>query len=98
MDKALGEAANDPISEGEVEKLTGQAGPSQMMRESSHEVIDMRKPWVEGLKGKKVSNSSVLFFSAEVDLLQYLKLQMRYNMEGSSMFIVYRNVIRRVGR
>ena len=69
MDKASGEVANDPISEGEVEKLTGPAGPSQAMREGSSEVIDMQKPWVEGPKGKKVSESSVLFSSAEVEKL-----------------------------
>ena len=55
MDKASGEVVNDPISEGEVKKLMGPAGPSQTMREGSAEVIDMRKPWVEGPKGKKVS-------------------------------------------
>ena len=60
MDKASGEVANDPISEGEVEKLTGPAGPSQTLRESSPEVIDMWKPWVEGPKGKKVSSPPIL--------------------------------------
>ena len=91
MDKALGEVANNLISEGKVEQLTRQAGPSQTLRESSPEPINMQKPWVEGPKGKKVSDSSVLFTSAKVDSLQYLKLQMRYNTEGSSMFIAYRN-------
>ena len=37
MDKASGEVVNDPISEGEVKKLTGPAGPSQTMREGSAE-------------------------------------------------------------
>ena len=55
MDKASGEVVNDPISEGEVERLTGPAGPSQTMREGLAKVIDMRKLWVEGPKGKKVS-------------------------------------------
>ena len=41
MDKASGEVANDPISEGEVEKMTGQVGPSQTLRENSSEPIDM---------------------------------------------------------
>ena len=39
-------------SEGEVETL---AGMSAMLREESPEVIDMRESWIEGLKGKKVS-------------------------------------------
>ena len=42
----------EPQSEGEVEAL---AGMSVMLREESPEVIDMRKNWIEGLKGKKVS-------------------------------------------
>ena len=41
-----------PPSEGEVEAL---AGMSIMLREESPEVIDMRKNWIEGPKGKKVS-------------------------------------------
>ena len=31
------------------------AGMSAMLREGSAEVIDMRKSWIEGPKGKKVS-------------------------------------------
>ena len=42
----------EPQSEGEVEAL---AGMSVMLREESPEVIDMRKSWIEGPKGKKVS-------------------------------------------
>ena len=42
----------EPQSEGEVEAL---AGMSAMLREESTEVIDMRKSWIEGPKGKKVS-------------------------------------------
>ena len=90
MDKVSGKVANDPISEGEVEKLMGQAGLSQTLRESSSEVIDMQNPWVEGPKGKKVS-CPVLFSRPKLTSLQYLKLQMQYNTEGSTMFIVYRN-------
>ena len=60
MDKASGEVVNDLISEGEVKQLTGQAGLSQTLRESSPEPINMRKPWVEGPKGKKVSDPVLL--------------------------------------
>ena len=42
----------EPQSEGEVEAL---AGMSTTLREESPEVIDMQKNWIEGLKGKKVS-------------------------------------------
>ena len=42
----------EPQSEGEVEAL---AGMSAMLREGSAKVIDMRKSWIEGPKGKKVS-------------------------------------------
>ena len=42
----------EPPSEGEVEAL---AGMSTMLREESPEVIDMRESWIEGPKGKKVS-------------------------------------------
>ena len=42
----------EPPSEGEVEAL---AGMSATLREESPEVIDMRKNWIEGPKGKKVS-------------------------------------------
>ena len=42
----------EPPSEGEVKAL---AGMSVMLREESPEVIDMRKNWIEGPKGKKVS-------------------------------------------
>ena len=89
MDKVLGEVANDPISEGEVERLTGPVGPSQTMRESSPE-IDTWKPWVEGPKGKKVSYLVVVSWP-KLTLLQYLKLQMRYNTDSSLMFIAYSN-------
>ena len=41
-----------PQSEGEVEAL---AGMSMMLREELTKVIDMRKSWIEGPKGKKVS-------------------------------------------
>ena len=44
--------AVEPQSEGEVEAL---AGMSATLREGSAEVIDMRKSWIEGPKGKKVS-------------------------------------------
>ena len=44
--------AAEPQSEGEVEAL---AGMSATLREGSAEVIDMRKSWIEGPKGKKVS-------------------------------------------
>ena len=44
--------AAEPQSEGEVEAV---AGMSAMLREGSAEVIDMRKSWIEGPKGKKVS-------------------------------------------
>ena len=44
--------ATEPQSEGEVEAL---AGMSVTLREGSAEVIDMRKSWIEGPKGKKVS-------------------------------------------
>ena len=42
----------EPLSEGKVEAL---AGMSATLREESPEVIDMRKSWIEGPKGKKVS-------------------------------------------
>ena len=42
----------EPQSEGEVKVL---AGMSTMLREESTKVIDMRKSWIEGPKGKKVS-------------------------------------------
>ena len=42
----------EPQSEGEVEAT---AGMSATLREGSAEVIDMRKSWIEGPKGKKVS-------------------------------------------
>ena len=42
----------EPHSEGEVEAL---AGMSVMLREESPKVIDMWKTWIEGPKGKKVS-------------------------------------------
>ena len=43
----------EPQSEGKVEAL---AGMSAMLREESPKVmIDMRKSWIEGPKGKKVS-------------------------------------------
>ena len=42
----------EPQSEGEVEAL---AGMSATLREGSPEVIDMRRSWIEGPKGKKVS-------------------------------------------
>ena len=62
----------EPHSEGEVEAL---AGMSAMLREESTEVIDMRKSWIEGPKGKKVSErgSETL---GEADESQYLRLQM----------------------
>ena len=44
--------AAEPQSEGEVETL---AGMSATLREGSAEVIDMRRSWIEGPKGKKVS-------------------------------------------
>ena len=42
----------EPQSEGEVEAL---GGMSAMLREESPEVIDMWRSWIEGPKGKKVS-------------------------------------------
>ena len=42
----------EPQSEGEVKVL---AGMSVTLREESPEVIDMRRSWIEGPKGKKVS-------------------------------------------
>ena len=42
----------EPQLEGEVEAL---AGMSVTLREESPEVIDMQKSWIEGPKGKKVS-------------------------------------------
>ena len=42
----------EPPSEGEVEAL---AGMSVTLREESPEVIDMQESWIEGPKGKKVS-------------------------------------------
>ena len=44
--------AVEPQSEGEVEAL---AGMRATLREESPEVIDMRRSWIEGPKGKKVS-------------------------------------------
>ena len=42
----------EPHSEGEVEAL---AGMSLTLREESIKVIDMQEKWIEGPKGKKVS-------------------------------------------
>ena len=42
----------EPHSEGEIEAL---AGMSLTLREESPEMIDMWKSWIEGPKGKKVS-------------------------------------------
>ena len=42
----------EPQSEGEVEALVGM---SAMLREESPKFIDMRRSWIEGPKGKKVS-------------------------------------------
>ena len=42
----------EPPSEGKVEAL---AGMSSTLREESPKVIDMQESWIEGLKGKKVS-------------------------------------------
>ena len=42
----------EPLSEGEVEAL---AGMSVTLREESPEIVDMRESWIEGPKGKKVS-------------------------------------------
>ena len=42
----------EPHSEGKVEAL---AGMSSTLREESTQVIDMWESWIEGLKGKKVS-------------------------------------------
>ena len=42
----------EPQSKGKVKAL---AGMSVTLREESTEVIDMRKSWIEGPKGKKVS-------------------------------------------
>ena len=42
----------EPQSEGEVKAL---AGMSVTLREESPKVIDMRRSWIEGPKGKKVS-------------------------------------------
>ena len=42
----------EPHSEGEVKAL---AGMSVTLREESTKVIDMRTSWIEGPKGKKVS-------------------------------------------
>ena len=44
--------AVEPQSEGEVEAL---AGMSATLREESPKVIDMRRSWIEGPIGKKVS-------------------------------------------
>ena len=42
----------EPQSKGEVKAL---AGMSATLREESPKVIDMRRSWIEGPKGKKVS-------------------------------------------
>ena len=77
----------EPQSEGEVEAL---AGMSATLREGSAEVIDMWKSWIEGPKGKKVSKrgSETL---GEADELQYLRLQMQYNIDWSNIFVAYCN-------
>ena len=62
----------EPQSEGEVEAL---AGMSAMLREESPKVIDMRKSWIEGPKGKKVSERGSET-SGKADESQYLHLQM----------------------
>ena len=77
----------EPQSEGEVEVL---AGMSTTLREGLPEVIDMRRSWIEGPKGKKVSKRG-FETSGEANALQYLRLQMRYNIDGSNVFVAYRN-------
>ena len=77
----------EPQSEGEVEVL---AGMSAMLREESPKVIDMRRSWIEGPKGKKVSKRGSET-SGEANALQYLRLQMQYNIDGSNIFVAYRN-------
>ena len=49
----------EPHSEGEVEAL---AGMSSTLREESPEMIDMQKSWIEGPKGKKVSERGSKIF------------------------------------
>ena len=77
----------EPQSEGEVKAL---ARMSAMLREGLAEVIDMWKSWIEGPKGKKVSKRGSKT-SGEADELQYLRLQMRYNIDGSNIFVAYHN-------
>jgi hypothetical protein len=79
--------AAEPQSGGEVEAM---AGMSATLREGSAEVIDMRRSWIEGPKGKKVSEV-FLKTSGEANVRQYLRLQMRYNIDGSNVFVAYRN-------
>ena len=79
--------AVEPQSEGKVEAL---AGMSVMLREESPEVIDMWRSWIEGPKGKKVSERGSET-SGEANILQYLRLQMWYNIDGSNVFVAYRN-------
>ena len=77
----------EPQSKGEVEAL---AGMSATLREELTEVIDMRKSWIEGPKGEKVSKRGSETLGEAVEL-QYLGLQMRYNIDGSNVFVMYRN-------
>ena len=77
----------EPQSEGKVEALVGM---SMTLREGLAEVIDMWKSWIEGPKGKKVSKRGSET-SSEADELQYLRLQMRYNIDRSNIFVAYRN-------
>ena len=37
--------------------------------------------------------SEVLKTSGEANVLQYLRLQMRYNIDGSNVFVAYRNTL-----
>ena len=79
--------AAEPQSEGEVEVL---AGMSATLREESPKVIDMQRSWIEGPKGKKVSKQGSETLG-EANALQYLHLQMWYNIDGSNIFVAYRN-------
>ena len=77
----------EPQSEGKVEVL---AGMSVTLREELPEIIDMQRSWIEGPKGKKVSKQGSET-SGKANALQYLRLQMRYNIDGSNVFVAYWN-------
>ena len=72
---------------GKADGTSGAESSNEGELARGHQYAEAMGGGAERQKGKSFS----LISSAEVDWLQYLKLQMQHNMEGSSMFIAYRN-------